>query len=454
VSEDRSFHGSAKPGDRNDRHVTALVLVLLLGFVGVAIAKPWGSQVEPAPSARLPRADVTPPPRSTQTAAPQVPSTKPAANVRPLPVAFNTSLPSVSATWTGLDWRRLAPDDPLGLLTSVLPWRRGFIAVGSVAGPPSTPVWTSADGTHWDVLPFNTASTFWPGHAVIGVAELGTGLVALTETVEYCAGPCRPRFELPVVAWTSPDGRTWTPRVLPPEWLAEPSGGRPLFADGPAGLVVASSGPAARLATSTDGSHWQLLPAGGFPAGFALDDLRGTEAGYVAVGRWITADKREAASLWSSDGRHWSENPAVLPTGSDAGPDGGFTGVSLVVAHDGTIAVERDHTTPGAARWWQSPNGRNWRPLPAFRPLGPTTCISEGCGLQPDGALVGDGTRMVAARGGADAGAWTSSDGLAWRRLRVTGDLPDEQATQAVLLPGGVLFTDGTTTWFGEAQTR
>ena len=34
------------------------------------------------------------------------------------------------------------------------------------------------------------------------------------------------------------------------------------------------------------------------------------------------------------------------------------------------------------------------------------------------------------------------------------GDLPSEQATQAVLLPGGVLLSDGTIYWFGEAQRR
>jgi hypothetical protein len=61
---------------------------------------------------------------------------------------------------------------------------------------------------------------------------------------------------------------------------------------------------------------------------------------------------------------------------------------------------------------------------------------------------------MVALRGGADAGVWTSADGLTWQRLAVTGGVPDEQAMQALLLPGGVLLSDGTTTWFGEAQAR
>ena len=70
----------------------------------------------------------------------------------------------------------------------------------------------------------------------------------------------------------------------------------------------------------------------------------------------------------------------------------------------------------------------------------------------PDAAVSRALARMVALRGGADAGTWTSSDGLAWQRLPVTGDLPNDQATQAVLLPGGVLLSDGTTTWFGDAH--
>jgi hypothetical protein len=61
---------------------------------------------------------------------------------------------------------------------------------------------------------------------------------------------------------------------------------------------------------------------------------------------------------------------------------------------------------------------------------------------------------MVAVRGGHDAGVWTSWDGPAWSRLAVTGDIPSEQAQQAVLMPGGVLLSDGTTTWFWEAVTK
>jgi hypothetical protein len=455
VSEGRSFHGSPIPGGRSDGRFTALVVVLFVAFVGVAIAKPWGSQVEPAPSVAPSQADLTPPPASLPATAPDVPSAAPVAEVGPLPVAFTTPIPPAFATWTGLRWRRLAPDDPLSLVTSVLRWRRGFLAVGWNAPPPSTPIWTSADGTHWDPLVFGTSSTFWPGMSVLDVAELRTGLVALTETMQWCGELCPLTFELPVVSWTSPDGRRWSPHLLPPEWLASPLGQPPLVAVGPAGLVVASRGPAARLATSIDGSRWNLLPAGGFPARFALNDLHGTATGYVAVGLWITTDSpSEAASLWSSDGEHWSTAPTILPTTPEAGSTVGSSGASLVVGRDGVVAVGRGVTSPGAALWWQSADGRDWRPLPSYEPLGPTTCAGQGCSLQPNGALVGDGHQMVAVRGGTDAGAWTSTDGLAWQRLPVTGDLPAEQATQAVLLPGGVLLTDGTSTWFGEAQGR
>jgi hypothetical protein len=458
VSEGRSFQGSPRTGGRGERRITAIVGVLLIGFIGIAIAKPWGSPpVEPAPSSRIPVADVTPPAASLQATTPSVPSLAPLSTVGPLPVAFTSprspASASAAATWTGLDWRRLAPDDPLILVTSIVRWRRGFIAVGRIAAPPSTPVWTSADGTRWDALPFNTASTFWPGHAVLGVAEVGTGLVALSETVEYCSAPCPPTFELPIVSWTSADGRTWTPHMLPPEWLTEPSGQPPLFAIGPAGLVVASSGRAARLATSPDGSQWHLLPPGDFPARFTLTDVRGTGTGYVAVGRWMTTDGRnQVASLWSSDGRRWPETPTILSTTPGTESDVGPAVTSLVVGRDGMVAVGRDVAAPGITRWWSSTDGRRWAAMPTFSPLGPTTC-NEGCGILPYGALIGDGQRMVLVRGGTDAGVWTSMDSLAWSRLPPAGDVPTEQAIGEVLLPGGVLVTDGTTAWFGAATS-
>ena len=61
---------------------------------------------------------------------------------------------------------------------------------------------------------------------------------------------------------------------------------------------------------------------------------------------------------------------------------------------------------------------------------------------------------MVAVRGGPEARAWISSDGRQWRQLSMSGDIPIAAATNATLLPAGILLTDGSTTWFGEAVVR
>ena len=456
MNDEPVFHVSPRVAGAKDRRAAGLVVVLLVAFVGLAVAKPWGGQVEPAPSVGVTRASgtraATP---STVASAAAAASGAPSATVGPLPVAFSMDQPPSSATWTGLRWRRLAPDDPLSLVTSVVRWSRGFIAIGSVAGPPSTPVWTSADGREWDPLTFGTPTTFWRGLAILGVAEQRSGLLALTETLQYCGEPCPLTYELPVVAWTSADGRSWTPHLLPQDWLAGPSGQPPLFADGPAGLVVASPGPAARLATSVDGSDWHLVPANGFPAAFVLDDLSGTSTGYVAVGRWTAnGTLGSAAALWSVDGRRWARTPTLLPSssrvGSGVGSTEGSAAVALVIGPKGSVGLGRDPAT--AARvWWHSPDGRHWTALPDFPPLGPSTCGGYGCGLDPDGALAADGQRFIAVRGGPDAGAWASVDGRTWSRLLMSGDVPTAEAARATVLPTGVLFTDGSTTWWGEA---
>jgi hypothetical protein len=219
--------------------------------------------------------------------------------------------------------------------------------------------------------------------------------------------------------------------------------------------VLASHGPAAHVATSTDGSRWHLLPPNGFPARFALSDLRGTASGYVAVGRWMpNGGGGIAASLWSSDGRHWPATPTLLPTSAFAGAAVGSTVGSLVMGRRGMVAVGWGLTAPDATLWWASSDGRHWRALPTFSPVGQAPCTGDGCGQHPAGALVGDGERLVAIRGGPRAAGWVSSDGRSWRRLAMTGDLPTPSATVATLLPGGAIVTDGLTTWFGEATAN
>lgn len=462
--------------DMRGRRTAGLVLVLLVVFIGIAIAKPWGS---PAASTPVPFATVGTGGASVSPSSPAATGTALPTPAAPTPAVATTDIfgiavpPADTATWRAIHWALLAPDNPLRLVRSVLHWRGGYIAVGSAAsgGATTTPVWTSQDGAHWEPLPFNTPNTFWPGLLIVGMAEGPSGLVALTLLDgSYRCGSACPTYSpaLPLLAWTSPDGRSWMPDTGPDFGQPATWHGPPLLAAGPAGLVVASP-PAGlvvgapegqtRLATSLDGTHWRTLPASALPAGITLRALVGSATGYTAVGYLsVDADHFRAVAVQSLDGGTWT-GPFPLHLMSASGVILASTGPSwaasgLVAARDGLIATGTMMATPGEGLWWHSVNGRNWRSLLNWPPLGPTTCTGEGCGSQPNGALVGDGHRMVAVRGGADAGAWTSSDGLAWQRLAITGDIPGEQATQATLLPGGVLLSDGTTTWFGEAQGR
>jgi hypothetical protein len=460
--------------------------LLIVVFVAVAVAKPWGAPAASAPSSGPPAPSSAI--SGTETGSPILPTSTPA---RPVDEAITLATPPpAGAAWTAIQWTRLAPDDPLSLLTSVTRWRGGFLAVGwdVSAGTASTPVWTSSDGATWEPLPSGTGATFWPGMLVVGVAEVPAGLVALTEPSAgtNCGGgsPCPRAYDPGVVSWTSSDGRTWTPRGVLDPGLSGLTSAAPLLAAGPAGLVVMSSGPAAQVAASSDGVAWRTLPDGTIPSNFVVADLRGTATGYVAGGRWMASESHwDAATLWSANGRAWTATPA-LPLRADAGitptaaappaaapatatptaaapaatsPTETRTSsdvVSLVLGRDGLITIGRGLVTSVTPLWWQSSDARHWRPLTGYPPLGPTMCVAQSCDPHPNGALVGDGERLVALRGGPDAGVWTSLDGLAWSRLPVTGDLPDEAARDALLLPGGVLLSDGTRTWLGVAVAR
>ena len=438
---------------RTRLRLAVVLSVIALAGCGVTPTRPPVSSPGTAAPTGAARSSASQPP---STVAPTGPSNGAQSDAQA--TAFTTRVPpSADAQWTAIHWRTVRAADPLTLVRSVLRWRDGFIAVGWAAS--STPVWTSHDGAHWEPLPFDTATSFWPGLLVVGVAEVSTGLVALTAIVgpNTCGGAieCQ-EVSPPVLAWTSPDGRTWTSQGILDLGLPAAGLGTPLLAAGPAGLVAASTASPVRVARSFDGSSWWTLPSGVLPAGLAVRDVVRTTTGFTAVGvQAQDADHDRAVALQSVDGSRWTgPYPLGMPAASAfifASTGFSWAATGLVAARKGLIAVGNIIATPGAALWWHSANGRSWRPLPSYPPLGPTTCTGEGCGNQPNGALVGDGHRMVAVRGGADAGAWTSADGLAWRRVPVTGDIPGEQATQAVLLPGGVLLSDGTTTWFGEA---
>ncbi len=443
VTHPTPLRASPVPGGSRPAARVAIVVVAVAAFIGLAIAKPWDAPTT-TPSAfaatqQLATAAASgslPAPTRTPTPTPSSPSAG----------GFSLAPPPDPATaWTGLRWTQLKPADPLNLVASVMRWRGGFVAVGwdMSTRVPSTPLWSSTDGREWVPLSGSGGAPFWPGLAVVAAGAVRGDLVAITRLGDpsYCTGgpTC-----LPEMAWTSADGRHWDPHDGPDLGLAVGSG-PPLVTFGPAGALAVSSGRHARAAVSRDGVHWQDLPAATIPADFGVDTLAAAATGYV-LGGAVSSDGApgRAAAAWSADGRTWTVTPALPSPDLSAGPASLAAWGSLVtgfaIGRDGVVALGQLGDAPGAPLWWQSDDGRRWRFAAGTPPLGPAYA-----------SIAGDGRQIIASRGGPDPGAWASTDGWTWRRLAIDGDLPTDLARRIVLLPGGVLATDGGTTWYGAA---
>ena len=442
---------SGRPDADGGRRRVGLGVAAAVAFVVIATLKPWDGRAIPAATAPAltPRASA-----ATAVVSAAVPPPSPIVG-SPGSTPFTTlAPPPVAAAWTGLRWTRVGADDALADVSSVAAWHGGYLAIGQIPGSGEpAPLWTSSDGARWEPLLPGGPATFWPGLDVAAVAPLRTGLVALTGPYRAgCVGlACSDT--LPPMAWTSADGRSWTPRGEVAVGPASPGGLPPLLAAGPAGLVALTSGPGSRVALSADGATWRSLPAGTFPAHVVVNDLASGPNGLLAVGFEAASGTRwNAVVVSSTDGRTW--RASTLPdTAPDASPAAASLSVALSVttARLGLVVAGRDLAAPGRTLWWQSTDGRTWRQVATLAPLGRIPCADGTCGVEADGSLAGDGRWLIALRGGSAAAAWISADGRSWRRLAMSGDLPDDQATGALLLPGGVLLRDGTTSWYGAA---
>lgn len=187
-----SFYGAASaPGRRRDG-LAAVAVVLVVVAIAVAIAKPWGDTGLPVASGSPAVAAVTPSAAPSHSSAPSAPSALPSYPPRPQAVAFTTAPPPGSDSWAGLDWRRLAPDDPLGIVRTEATLGETSVAIGDIRGTTSTTVWASTDRSHWEPLDGGTLASRWSGLTVVGVATLAGKFVALTEMNDYLYRYLRP----------------------------------------------------------------------------------------------------------------------------------------------------------------------------------------------------------------------------------------------------------------------
>ena len=434
---------------------SGLATVLLVALVaGCAVNEP--ARATPTPTATPVGAPSAENGSSGPTTAPPSSTTSPV-SPRPSPVAlggFTTPVPPDARTaWTGIAWRKLAPDDPLAQVRSVVRWRGGFVALGAriATGETSrTPVWSSTDGRTWRPLDIEV---FGPDTVLLGVGETADGLAAVT-----LHGGLDGTSAAPLESWTSPDGATWTAHPGPPGFAA-PSVGCdgcgvrvPIFGSGTPGLLLVNdsgteAGAGSPASFSDDGVTWQDLAAATFPAGIGFHDVAGFRSGFIATGEQGVTVKGEetirAIALSSADGRTWVERD--LPAAPGLDPQNGSSAGGLVVGPEGVIATGGTADMSGVDIWWSSVTGRTWSLIAGYPPLGVDPNAEAGSRI--NGTLFGDGERMLAYRGGDKPAGWTSTDGRSWHAIAIH----DGVAIGAdAVTPIGLLGTgaDGSI-WFG-----
>ena len=416
----------------------------------------------------------TPDPSAPADSPVTTPSPSPTASPAPAVVesaAFTAPVaPKATATWSGITWRKLKANDPLGTVRSVVRWRGGFVAIGAVIATgltSRTPGWVSTDGVAWKPL---ASTVFGPATLVIGVVETKTGLAALT--LQGGTNQCGDRGAtldcwqpaLPLQTWTSPDGSNWTahpgPTIDLPVECDSCGVALPLFRSGTPGVLVVNRSHGterdlALAAFSADGIDWTNLPAKAFPKAFAFGDVEAFRSGFIAVGD-NGGEIGRAMALWSTDGRHWQ--PSFLPT-AGLPKESGSTAHLINVGPRGVVVEGgTNNSAPGTTYWWTSTSGTAWRRFSGYPPLGVWNGDGEGSGLVPNGTLLGDGDRLIAYRGDGKLVAWASTNGRSWRSLAISRTRPpatgEWTGLQPILLPIGLILVGGdSSVWYGQPTT-
>ena len=261
-----------------------------------------------------------------------------------------------------------------------------------------------------------TVSPSYPGvHPILRIqGQANMSDVIATAAGGYVAVGYAPPDWVPV-AWTSPDGASWSFHALDPTPFTFPLA----LAPGAGGEIVAVGRAGSRPAAwhSRDGTAWEsvdfpVLGAGGAPE--RMTSVAAGQPGLVAGGSVGPELAERHARFWiASNGVDWRAVADDAAAFADAE-------VRSITAFGGgfvAVGVVGDVQDPTGAVAWTSPDGERWTRVddPDFAG-GVAVSVIEA----PFGGLVAVGSDV----GRRNAAAWISKDGTEWTRA------PDEASRQ------------------------
>ncbi len=391
-----------------------------------------------------------------------------------------TSVPATSIPATTVPG---TPGPPLPTkVPAAFEWQRiGLFAtnedLGGIAAAPAgyavleypRTIWASPDGRGWtkSELPFTTStSNGWDleahANAIVGGPD---GFIVVGG---YDHTPCRteggaggpPPCDRKPIAWTSPDGRTWSSSV----GSAIPADGSELPMYSEMVLIWAAAGgwdaavearssvvnQGNTLLHSVDGLSWTRLISPPLPAGaHSAIEVNGHGGMGTATGQRVVWQRQEdgpTSTLWSTeDGTEWSAVPAV---------DGTHTEMRFALAPnaDGQpwLLVGGRYNEGQTLVWWRSDDRVAWR----SGPITPTEPLMQALFAV---AHLRDGFILL---GSQDADShpgrpttWLSDDGMTWSTVGEFGLEPPDGPMWLADGPAGLIGVGhrdgGSSTWLG-----
>lgn len=354
------------------------------------------------------------------------------------PIAFDAS------AWTPIE----LPVAPPAMLSGVVAGADRFVAVGAAyeGNTPTALVWTSTDGTTWEVL---HGPDGFEGVDLQQVAWDGSSYLAVG--YRNYESPDGPQFSsAQPETWLSTDGLTWEPGgPIGPDVaggeVANP--GRPV----PGGPGWVATGSIWSLAdnqqrpaafTSRDGAQWTTVELEGTGSGsigqlVVMPDGTLLATGCESPGPTNSGQLGEGcySRPWrSSDGDAWAPGP-IWDVDIDA----------IVAWGDQLIAVGSEGDAPQPSEPWsetatlfESTDGDAWTPL-ANQPTGqgvPVNLTVVGDELVLDGQIVLEGRSYPVGT------EWRSMDGETWKpiSLAMTQGGDGSWVSGAVRTPTGLAF--------------